>query len=364
MIQLSALKEQPKQLRILFFAEMWERFSYYGMRALLVLYMTKYFGFSDEKAYGIYGAYGALIFGSPILGGYLADRFLGFRYSVIFGGVLMMVGHAIMSVSQPDYFFPALALIALGNGFFKPNISSLVGELYPEGDSRRDNGFIIFYMGINLGAFGQGLFGLLGEGVGWHWGFGMATVGMLLGLIVFYLGQNSLGDKGKPPRLEWLQEPGFLGIKRLQLILMGAVLLIPLYSYLLVYNSVLKYLLMVMGCSSVGYILYQAFLLDKVGRQKLLSALILIIFSVIFWSLFEQNGSSLSLFTDRNVNREFLGFIIPASAFQSVNAFFIITLAPFFAFLWSYLSKSNREPSITVKFILALLQVGFGFIIL
>lgn len=364
MIQLSALKEQPRQLRILFFAEMWERFSYYGMRALLVLYMTKFFNFSDEKSFGIYGAYGALVYGSPILGGYLADRYLGFRYSVIFGACLMIAGHALMSISQPEYFFTALALISLGVGFFKPNVSSLVGELYGSGDSRRDNGFIIFYMGINLGALGQGIFGLLGERVGWHWGFGLAAIGMMAGLVVFYIGQSSFGDRGLPPKPEWLKQPGFLGIKNLQLILIGSVIIVPVYVYLLMNNEILKYLLSSLGIVSLVYILYQAFLIDKVGRQKLFAALVLIFFSVLFWALFEQAGSSISLFTDRNVDRNLFGFNVPASAFQSVNAFFIVTLVPIFAFLWSFLAKSNKEPGIPVKFVLALIQVGLGFVVM
>jgi len=350
----------PKGLYMLFFAEMWERFSYYGMRALLIFYLTKHWLFDDGKSNLIYGAYTSLVYITPVLGGYLADRYLGQRKAVLFGGILLMCGHFLMAVEgvggQNDptinVFWTALAFIIVGSGFLKANISVMVGQLYKLTDVRRDGAYTIFYMGINLGAaVGTILVGYLGETVGWGYGFGLAGIGMLAGLIVFVLGKKTLRGAGEAPRaLPSAREWTIYGI---------GIAAVAVIWGLVQYQDVIQSLLIVSGLGLLGYVLFQAFKLDREPRQRIFAILFLIALNPLFWGLFEQAGGSLNLYTDRFVDRAGT----PASLFQSINPIYIIMLAPLFAWLWVALGKRGLEPSAPAKFALALFQVGLGFLV-
>jgi amino acid/peptide transporter (Peptide:H+ symporter), bacterial len=350
----------PKGLYMLFFAEMWERFSYYGMRALLIFYLTQHWLFSDGSSTLIYGAYTALVYITPVLGGYLADRYLGQRKAVLFGGILLVLGHSFMAVEgtggQDDptinVFWLALALIIVGSGFLKANISVMVGQLYRLTDVRRDAAYTIFYMGINAGAaFGVLLAGYLGQTVGWAYGFGLAGLGMLAGLVVFVLGKKALKGAGEPPQPL---------SKSTELTLYGTGLAAVAVMWALVqYVDVIQTLLIISGVGLLGYVLYQAFKLPKEPRERIFAILFLIALNPLFWGLFEQAGGSLNLYTDRYVDRG----DVPASLFQSINSIYIILFAPVFAALWALLGRKGLEPSAPAKFSLALFQVGLGFLI-
>jgi len=351
----------PKGLYMLFFAEMWERFSYYGMRALLIFYLTKHWLFDDGKSNLIYGAYTSLVYIMPVLGGYLADRYLGQRKAVLFGAILLTIGHFTMafegSGGQDDptinVFWLALSFIIVGSGFLKANISVMVGQLYKLTDVRRDGAYTIFYMGINVGAaIGTILAGYLGETYGWKYGFGAAGVGMLLGLVVFVLGRGLLNGAGEPPVRDGrkVADPVLYGIGIASVAVIWA---------LIQYQGIIQNLLIVSGLALLGYVLFQAFKLDKEPRQRIFAILFLIALNPLFWGLFEQAGGSLNLYTDRYVDRAG----VPASIFQSINPIYIILLAPLFAWLWTALGRKGLEPSAPAKFALALFQVGLGFLV-
>jgi POT family proton-dependent oligopeptide transporter len=357
----------PRGLFVLFYAEMWERFSYYGMRALLILYLTKFWLFGDGKSNLIYGAYTSLVYITPVLGGYLADRWLGQRKAVLFGGLVLALGHLFMAyegmqgatdplVKQADpainVFWLALALIIVGSGFLKANISVIVGQLYRMTDSRRDAAYTIFYMGVNTGAaLGTILVGYLGETVGWSWGFGLAGIGMVGGLIIFTLGKPALKGQGEPPLpLERGREMLLYGT--------GAAAVVVIWL-LIQYQGVIQNLLIVCGVAMLIYTLYEAFKLPKEPRERIFAILFLIALNPIFWGLFEQAGGSLSLYTDRFVDRQG----VPTSLFQSINPIYIVLLGPIFAALWAYLGKRGLEPSAPAKFGLALVQVGLSFLV-
>ena len=350
----------PKGLYVLFFAEMWERFSFYGMRALLIFYLTQHWLFDDSRSNLIYGSYLSLVYITPVLGGYLADRYLGQRRAVMFGAVLLTCGHFLMafegSGGQDDatinVFWAALAFIIVGSGFLKANISVIVGQLYPLTDPRRDGAYTIFYMGINVGAaIGTIIAGYLGQTYGWAYGFGAAGFGMLLGLIVFVLGKKALLGRGEAPEpLSRQKEMTLYGIGLASIAVMWA---------LIQYQDVIQTLLIVSGLGLLGYVVYEAFKLDKHSRDRIFAILFLIGLNPVFWGLFEQAGGSLNLYTDRYVDRAG----VPASLFQSINPIYIILLAPFFAVLWTALGKRGLEPSAPAKFGLALLQVGASFLV-
>ncbi|MEO1487887.1 MAG: peptide MFS transporter [Pseudomonadota bacterium] len=359
----------PKGLFVLFFAEMWERFSYYGMRALLIFYLTKHWLFSDSEAGVIYGAYTALVYITPVVGGYLADKYLGQRKAVLFGAVLLTLGHFFMAFEGAPaagntdnpiiyVFWLALALIIVGSGFLKANISVIVGQLYPRTDIRRDPAYTIFYMGINVGAFfGSLLCGFIGETYGWAYGFGLAGFGMLFGLIVFAWGTPLLLGRGEPPKpltkaTEWTMYAIGVGM-------------VFVCWAAIQYQSLVGYVLGGFGGALVLYVLFTAVVkLPAEERDRIFAAMFLILTSIVFWALFEQAGSSLNLFTDRHVDRSLFGFEVPASVFQSVNAGFIFLLAPLFAYTWTTMGKANMEPSAPFKFGLGVIQVGLGFLVL
>ena len=350
----------PRGLFVLFYAEMWERFSYYGMRALLVLYLTKHWLYSDSDSNLIYGAYGALVYITPVLGGLIADRYLGQRKAVIFGGVLLAIGHGLMAVeggggqSDPviNVFWSALAFIIVGSGFLKANISVIVGQLYKMSDIRRDAAYTIFYMGVNVGAaLGTILVGYLGETIGWSYGFGLAGIGMVIGLLIFVVGKPALQGRGEAPALltpsrEW----------SLYAIGIGAVAVIWM---LIQYTAVIQNLLIVTGLAMLAYTLFEAFKLPKEPRERIFAMLFLIALNPLFWGLFEQAGGSLNLFTDKFVDKGG----VPTSLFQSINPIYIVLFAPIFAALWQYLGRKGLEPSAPAKFGIALTQVGLGFLV-
>lgn len=348
----------PTGLFTLFFAEMWERFSFYGMRALLVFYMIKGFlGYTDEQAYGVYGAYTALVYASPFIGGILADRLLGARRAVIIGGLLMAAGHLLMTVEHSLAFFCALSLLVCGNGFFKPNISTIVGELYPPGSGRRDAGFTIFYMGVNLGAaMAPIICGYIGEVYGWHYGFGLATAGMLIGVAVFAAPTHvtqilivagagtsalampffqdsaiqlvvrlclsavlvaacaiavvALHRGGVPSEAGRHNDPTRVrrklgGVIRADVaVYVGILAAVPFVALLLQRNDLAGAVLFITGGVALAYILYDAiFRCSLIERQRVYVILILMVFVLLFWAFFEQAGSSVNNFTDRNVDR-------------------------------------------------------------
>ena len=357
----------PRGLFVLFFAEMWERFSYYGMRALLIFYLTKHWLFDDSKANLIYGAYTSLVYITPVLGGYLADRYLGQRKAVTFGAILLTFGHCLMAVegdgSQEggaiNIFWLALAFIIVGSGFLKANISVIVGQLYGLTDPRRDGAYTIFYMGINVGAaIGTLIAGWLGETYGWAYGFGAAGVGMLLGLIVFVWGKPLLMGRGEAPDPARLKMP-VAGLRLEWLLYLIGLLSVFVIWGLVQYQDVIQNLLIVSGILLLGYVLYSAFKLDPHARDRMLVILFLIALNPLFWGLFEQAGGSLNLYTDRFVDRQG----VPASLFQSINPIYIVLLGPIFAALWVFLGRRGLEPSAPAKFGLALLQVGFSFLV-
>lgn len=432
----------PKGLLILFMTEMWERFSYYGMRGLLIIYLTQHFLFSDEQSALIYGAYTALVYVMTIIGGTLADRYLGQRKAVTFGAILLVLGHfgmafegsgsqQIATINGTDYeltldgrggdanqiivqgdtislisfdnatneliiadpeamglperiardsyetriitqdlfkniLFLSLALIIAGVGFLKANISTIVGTLYNVGDARRDSGFTLFYMGINLGAFLSSITcGILGIVYGWAWGFGLAGIGMLAGLLVFLWGQKYLGGRADPPDEAALKK-SVLGPINVEWACYLAGLLMIAVSMLLVMNEdivggILGPIGLLMFLFLVGY----AFLrLKGTERNRMFAAIYFVLAQIPFWALFEQAGSSLNLFTDRLVDRTLFGWSVPAPVFQSLNAGFIFIFAPFIAWLWMWLARRNKEPSTPVKFAIGVFGVGLGFLAL
>lgn len=367
----------PKGLYYLFFAELWERFSFYGMRALLTLYLVQEL-FADladgkEFAYGIYAAYGSLVYFTPAIGGMIADRLIGHKNSIILGAVLMTLGHFTMAFEDKTIFFLSLGLLIIGNGFFKPNISSLVGGLYEEGDPKREGGFTIFYMGINIGAFLAPLIcGWLGKEYGWHWGFGAAGVGMLAGLFVFWHGSsnNIYGDQGNQPA-EFVNKKylGVLNIKHIIYIL--ALLAAPLFAFLVKQNSyivfpesplesgLLSFLLFSLLIVVAIFIIITCIKSDKITRERLIVVTILTFFITIFWSFFEQAGSSLTLFAEENVN--LVG--LTASQTNAINPFYIMALAVPFSMMWVFLDKKKLNPNTPMKFGFGIIQLGIGFMI-
>ena len=377
----------PAGLSTLFFTEMWERFSFYGMRAILLLFMTAAvteggLGWSAAKAGPIYGLYTALVYLTALPGGWIADRILGQRKSVLVGGIIIALGHVSLTFHSLAFFYLGLVLIVTGTGLLKPNISTMVGGLYTPEDARRDAGFSIFYMGINLGAFISPLVcGFLAQSTqfrgflqshgmnpanSWHWGFGAAAVGMTLGLIQYVLGGRRLGSVGAQPATAG--DPAVQARDRRNLLLGLAVFAV------LVLAAVLLRIAMADVTKYVGYsllvipILYFAFLFSQQWtaeeRKHLWAILLFFVFASLFWSAFEQAGSTLNLFAERLTRNSLFGFQYPASWLQSVNSAFIWMLAPVFAWLWIALGRRRKEPSSPAKFAYGLFFVGAGFLVM
>ncbi len=438
------MRAHPRGLFVLFFAEMWERFSYYGMRGLLIFYLTQHFLFDDKQAQGQYAAYTSLVYLLPLVGGLLADRFLGMRKAIAFGALLLVAGHGAMAIEgapatqvltyqgakyefvvhgradgrevklkvgegeyafganeagglefkglpadapipavlakgsyelsvvkgpkiYQDIMFLALSFIIMGVGFLKPNISSIVGQLYPENDPRRDAGFTLYYYGINLGAFVAAIVcGRLGQEVGWWAGFGLAGIGMAAGWVVFMLGKPMLEGKGEPPNPEDLAKPVFGPLNREWLIYILGVAGVGIIWVLVQQNAYVGAMLGLGSVCVLGYLAwFMATKCNAIERGRMILALVLIAASVIFFVLFEQAGSSLNQFADRNTQLSLPGgSAMTAAQTQSFNSGFILLFAPAFAALWAFLGRRNLDPSAPMKFSLALMQVGIGFLIL
>jgi POT family proton-dependent oligopeptide transporter len=351
---------------------MWERFSYYGMRALLVLFMIDAvrggMGMTDEVAAAVYGLYTAAVYLAALPGGWVADRFLGAQRSVWYGGIIIAAGQFTLAFSRGDTFYLGLVLVALGTGLLKPNVSAIVGALYPEGGARRDAGFTIFYMGINLGAaIGPLVASTLGEKLNWHYGFGAAGAGMVLGLIQFRFSARHLGEAGRLPgnregaqRKDWLLLSSFVGgiVLVVALTLAGVIHINPVKlargtTYFIVGVAVLYFI------AAFGF-----FGLDREEKRRVAVIAVLFVASAMFWAGFEQAGSSLNLFAERYTEREWLSFVIPTGWFQSLGPVCIITLAPVMAALWVALARRNREPSLPVKFAVGLILLAAGFLVM
>jgi len=368
----------PAGLYICFGTELWERFSFYGMKYLLLLYLTKYHLFADDMGLAVLGSYSALVYAMPVLGGLIADRYLGMRRAVVYGGLLLVAGHLGMAFegeqarligdtvvrddSALQVFYLSLALIIMGVGFLKPNISTVVGKLYPENDPRRDSGFTIFYMGINIGAFTATLLcGWLGEVYGWSYGFGAAGIGMLLGLVLFIWGQPLLEGHGEAPSDEALADrKGPLKLEHL--IYLVGLLGVAVLWQIVQFTAVVGTLLNVVSLLTLGGLLWYIFArCDRVQRDRMLALIVLIVSTVFFWALFEQGAGSMTLFADRATDKTLFGVSLTASQFGAANSFFIFTLAPLFAMLWTWLGRRGLEPSTPVKFGLGIAQAGLGF---
>ncbi len=369
---------QPVGLSTLFFTEMWERFSFYGIRPLLVLFMTAAitsggFGFDRETASSIVGIYAACVYLTALPGGWIADRLLGLRRAIWYGGVLIALGHLSIALSikfAHSAFFIGLILIVLGTGLLKPNISAIVGDLYPEGGSRRDAGFSIFYMGINIGALVAPLVtGYLGERVGWHLGFGAAGVGMLIGLITYRLrADKTLGDVGVAPASTDPAEH-----RRIKLIVGASIGIIVLLvvltmSGLMHINPVSmaqKMTLVIVAMALVYFIyLFVGGGLDIEDKKRVVVIILLFIFAAIFWSGFEQAPTSLNLFARDYTNRVVFGWEMPTLWLQAANSVFVIALAPVFAALWIGLGNRGKDPSSVAKFAWGLFFAGLGFVVM
>ncbi|TDG13494.1 MFS transporter [Seongchinamella unica] len=369
----------PRGLFVCFATELWERFSFYGMKYLLLLYLTKYHLFSDANGLDVLGGYAALVFATPVIGGLLADRYLGMRKAVIFGGLLLVLGHLGMAVEGEQarqvgdqivrdtaalqVFYLSLALIVVGVGFLKPNISTIVGRLYTEDDPRRDSGFTIFYMGINLGAFAATLLcGYLGETLGWAYGFGAAGIGMLLGLVTFITGQKHLHGHAEPHDPQSLKEKSPIGINREWTIYLSAIAGVAVIWQMLQFHAAVGLTLNLMSVAVLlGLTWFVTTQCDVVERQRMIALVILTLSTVVFWALFEQAAGSMTLFADRVMDRKIVGLELTAAQYGSLNSLFIFLLAPIFAWLWTALGRRGLEPSTPVKFALGIGQAGLGF---
>ena len=371
----SILFNHPKGLLILFLTEMWERMSYYGMRGILILFMTA--GITDNpglnlsngNANAIYGIYTGMVYLLCLPGGWIADNLLGYQKSVIFGAIIITLGHLILSIPIHQTFIFGLAFVAIGTGLLKPNISSIVGQLYSKEDPRRDSGFTIFYMAINIGSIlGFTICGWLGERIGWHWGFGAAGFGMLLGLIQFLSFRSWLGEVGKHP-IELSKDKksnyiyAVISTFILSLALVGTAAL-GYWSINPVYfaERFRDFLVFV----SVAYFVYLLFIADitQAERQNVILLLILFIGAAAFWSGFDQSAGSFTIFTRDYVDLTFNSFVMPVSWLQQANPIFIVIFAPFFASFWLFLGSRGLNPNIPLKFALGLLFMALGFIVM
>jgi proton-dependent oligopeptide transporter, POT family len=373
-------KHHPRGLYILFFSEAWERFSFYGMRALLVLYLVNHLKYERTEALSVYATYLGLVYLTPVLGGYLADILLGARKAIIIGGILMALGHLMMAF--PDMIFIGMGLIISGNGFFKPNISTIVGSLYEDNDPRRDGGFTIFYMGINLGAMLAPLVcGYLGEHIGWEYGFSAATIGMICGLAVFIAGQKLLGSAGFPPGIPVTSETRIHGKDWRDILLfvagsfLAVVLALQAWKILgPVWNGLHWGIKLLAGLALVASgIGWKALKTPGTGKadpftteewQRLAVVVVICVFVIFFWMGFEQAGGTMNLFADQQTDRHIGSWEVPASWFQAINPFFIILFAPVFSLIWGRNDKSKHGLSTPAKMGIGMIVLGLGFIVM
>ena len=365
----------PLGLRTLFFTELWERMSYYGMRGLLVLYMTigvvgnPGLGWSNIEANAIYGIYAGMVYFLALPGGWLADNLLGYQKAVLYGALIIMFGHFTLAIPLEQTFILGLALVAIGTGLLKPNISSIVGQLYADNDERRDSGFTVFYMSINIGSMlGFAVCGYLGERIGWHWGFGAAGIGMLFGVLQFIFFKDNLGEAGLYPNSMSQERRQSLKFWTISTILFF--LVVVLTGMLGIWNvdpvffaERFRDFLVVISFVYFGYLFFFAGLTSN-EKKNVLMLLLLFVGAAAFWSGFDQSAGSLSIFTRDYVNLTFGSFQAPVSWTQFLNPLFVVMFAPFFAYLWIYLGKRNLNPNTPIKFAIGLIFMGLGFIVM
>jgi len=360
----------PKQLWYLFFSEMWERFSFYGMRGMLVIFMVSQLAMNDKVANLQYGATQAFVYAFTFIGGLFADKILGYRKSLFWGGLLMIAGSIILAINPQQFFFFGISFTIIGTGFFKPNISTIVGKLYKDDDHRRDAGFSLFYAGVNLGALIGGYICIaVANGslwassvpahLRWNVAFGFAAVVMIVSLLTFTQTQKSLGDIGLSP----LKDAPSTKRKRLEIVTyIGSLLIIPVIMTMVSNTDYTDIFMFIIGPASLLYLFYEMRSFSKEENKKLLAALVFIIFSIFFWAFFEQSGGSLSLFAAHNLNNTLLGIPLdPNGVNNSANSFFVIAFAAIVGLVWLWLNKRKLEPNTVVKFGLGFLFLAGGF---
>lgn len=354
----------PKQLWYLFMVEMWERFCFYGMRGVLAIFMVDVLLLSGKDANLKYGAIQAFVYAFTFIGGIFADKILGFKKSLLFGGIVMIIGNILIGLNPHDFFYYGITLSIIGTGFFKPNISSMVGELYREGDARRDAGFSLFYSGINIGALlGGALCVYLGKSVGWNYAFFAAAVAMVIGVLLFLATKKALGPIGNSP-LEHL--PAKKRSTKEIAVYVGAALSIPLIHAMIVDTQYTDYFMYSIGPLALIYFFYEVSRMESsAAKKKMLAALLFIAFSIVFFAFFEQSGGSLSLFAKDNLTNDLLFFTIDPNIVNNIsNAFFVILFAPLIGLIWVALSKKRLEPNTVVKFGMGFLFLAGSFFIL
>ena len=357
----------PRQLWYLFFSEMWERFCFYGMRGMLTYFMVTQLMLKDEQANLQYGATQAFVYAFTFIGGLFADKILGFRKSLFWGGILMIVGSAILAIDPKEFFFLGISFTIVGTGFFKPNISTMVGALYKQDDVRRDAGFSIFYSGINIGALLGGYACIaIGKNYSWNLAFGLAGIVMIISLVTFVFTQKSLGPIGLPPGNETniSIEHGTVSKSIVKpwhtyAVFIGSLLFVPVIMKMVAITEYTDYFMYTIGPLTLIYLFYEMSKYDKEARRKLLAALVFIIFSILFWAFFEQSGGSLSLFAANNLDNKILGSIAldPNGVNNAANSLFVIIFAPIFGIVWIAMARKKIEPNTVVKF-------GLGFLFL
>ncbi len=350
----------PKQLWYLFFSEMWERFCFYGMRGMLTYFMVTQLFMAEDTANLQYGATQAFVYAFTFIGGLFADKILGFRKSLFWGGLLMIVGSVILAIDPKEYFFLGLSFSIIGTGFFKPNISTMVGSLYKEGDTRRDAGFSLFYSGINLGALLGGYACIaIGKGYSWNLAFGLAAIVMTISLLTFVFTKRSLGPIGLSP-LHAITDGKR---KRMEyLTYLGSLLIIPIIMVMVAKTQYTDWFMYIIGPCTLIYLFYEMTKYNAVERKKLWAALVFIVFSVVFWAFFEQSGGSLSLFAANNLDDQLLGVTLdPNGVNNSSNSFFVIVFSPILGLLWLFLSRKKAEPNTIIKFGLGFLFLALAF---
>ena len=361
---MALFKKHPQGLAVLFFSEMWERFCYYGMRGLLALYLANMLLKNEKDSFAIYAAYTALIYAAPVLGGRIADKILGYKYAVIIGSILMSIGEFLILGGTDDWLYIGMGALVVGNGLFKANVSTIVGKLYNENDNRRDSGFTIFYIGINIGALMATIIvAEVGMKIGYHYGFALAGIGMLLGAMIFFFGQKSFADKIAPPNPEKLHGKVFGPFTQLHLVTLGIFAAVPVVYVLVRFNQVVGILL---GATAlfVVYTLINAGI--KGGRillHRMIAFIILLVFNVVFWTCFEQAGTSLTFFAERNIDRTIGNFEISAPTTQFFNPFFIMVFGSLFSLMWIWLDKIKKNPNIPAKFGFGIMQLGLGYLV-
>lgn len=361
---LTPTKGHPDGLYVLFFSEMWERFCYYGMRALLMLYLTKSLLKGDGEAALIYGAFTALVYAAPVLGGRLADKYLGYRLAIMLGAILMAIGEFIILGGTEEFLIMGMGAIIVGNGYFKANISTVVGKLYRDNDPRRDSGFTIFYIGINVGALlATTVCAGVGEIYGFKYGFGLAGIGMLAGLLIFWMGRHRYAAAPGLEVREAAKKKVAGPLNVVHLIFIGSILLIPVCYFLIGQNQIMDYLLLALFAFVAISLIMAGVKAGGVWKGRMIALVIFMLINITFWACFEQAGTSLTLFADRNVDRHIFGWEMPASVTQFFNPLFIVIFGSIFSMMWVWLAKRGKNPSIPMKFALGIFQLGLGFLL-